>query len=293
MVYLHGGSLNPVVRDMKAQIEHYVRSGYTVVWPLFCDRGNFCLDFDHYEDNLISATFAALAELETSGHTAPTRDRSGRPTFVYTGHSLGSIVGTRTTAKLGRMHAQDASVLLPSALVFHDPGGYEVKVGDFEIKKVFPLTPDTLASMPERLLVLITERLTFEEVNGTSSVHGIFDNAPIANKHAWVIPHQCVKATWGGPDYTCPAITRPEDERHWLFAHVYVSHHRVGERDTHLTPISQVAVFDRILACATEGLTGLVQPLCNGAESTYTGAWVENGGVLKLAAPLYPYPAAP
>jgi hypothetical protein len=294
MVFLHGGSLNPVVREMKQQIEHYVRSGYTVVWPLFCNRGNLCLDFDRYEDNLVSATFSALEELAQPGHVAPTHDDEGRPKFVFAAHSLGTIVGARTTAKLGAMRALDDTIPLPSALLFHDPAGYEVAVGDIVMKEIFPLTPETLAGMPDDILmVAVTERLTLDEPNGPGTVLPLFESAPVLDKRAFVLPHQCVKSSWGTLSYTCPTITARSDERHGLFQHVYVSHHRTGERDAHLTPISRVAIFDRLLACATEALTDEVQPLCSGEQSLYTGAWTENGVISRPADPLYPYPMGP
>jgi pimeloyl-ACP methyl ester carboxylesterase len=314
IVYIHGAAPWPSAphpTNIRPQIEHYVQSGYTVVWLMFCDGTPWlrpCIDFDVQEETALASLASAFEELRDPGHVHPSVDAQGRPQVVFVAHSVGTVMAARMAAQLGREQQDDVSVPAPAALILHDPAGYEQKwdVGDLhvDIRATFPLEWPALEGLraDTKLLLLVAEG-SEPHSNSLSTAPRLLAEAhlPAEQEQAWVVPHQQVKATncewsWGrwrwencDLDYPSPtgAIEGRTRDVHGTFEHIYYSVHETPGIGT---PVSRRGFDDHTLSCAAEALSGAER--CS--DVTYMGRWMEDGVPVHGTREKYRYqPSAP
>lgn len=147
IVFLHGwGGVNPDYYD--AWIEHLVRKGNIVIYPVFQSWSSL-LSSNRYTSNCIQAIGDAIELLQgqnespsqhTSQHTRPDLDK-----FAIVGHSVGGVLGLNVAAL-----AQQSGLPVPKAIMSVEPR----KVPLLSLEDFSTISPRTL------LLVIAADRDT-------------------------------------------------------------------------------------------------------------------------------------
>lgn len=111
VVFNHGwGGTNP--RAYGAWIEHIVRRGNIVVFPLYQDPGSFRYPTKLVTGNALEAVKAAVAELKNGAHVQPELDK-----VAFVGHSAGGQIAANLAAL-----AKDHGIPVPKAVMPVQPG---------------------------------------------------------------------------------------------------------------------------------------------------------------------------
>jgi pimeloyl-ACP methyl ester carboxylesterase len=309
IVFLHGAAPfpnAPAPTDVRSQIQHYVRHGFTVAWLMFCDRDSICSDFQSQEQTALDSLEAVIDELGQPGHVHVPNDAQGRPRLVFLAHSVGTVMAARMAARLGADQQADPAVPAPAALILLDPAGYEQKfdLGDIhiDIRKIFPLEPPALDGMrPDTKIVALVAEGSVNHANSRSTGPRILHYAPVADKLGWVVPHQCVRTNNNGPgDYTTcngrEVEGRTADQSGtffgWRWRDYYATHGSPAD-EARVSPVAYLGFFDHALACVREALGEGAQARCSGSLVTDMGRWRENGAVVQPARPKVPYSWTP
>jgi hypothetical protein len=305
IVYLHGAAPFPNApdpSDVRSQIQHYVRQGFTVAYLMFCDRNSICSDFEIQEQAALDSLEAVMDELSQPGHVHVSHDGQGRPKVAFLAHSVGTVMAARMASRLGAEQASDPSVPAPAALILLDPAGYEQKfdMGNLhiDIRHIFPLEAPALNGMrPDTKIVALVAEGSAADANSISTAPRILTYAPVADKRAWLVPHQCLQSNNGAINYTsCNGRTvdgRTADVHDgqffgWKWRDYYATHGSPAD-EARLSPISYLGFFDHALACVREAFGEGPQARCSGSLVTDMGRWRENGSVVQQARPKVPY----
>lgn len=135
VVFAHGwGGLDP--NAYGAWIEHVVRRGNVVIYPLY--QADLRTPTTDFTPNAISAVRAALGTLAAGGHVRPDLER-----FAIVGHSAGGLVAANTAAL-----AAESGLPVPRAVMAVCPG----KTWNLARRTAIPLAD--LSKIPSSTLLL-------------------------------------------------------------------------------------------------------------------------------------------
>lgn len=111
VIFSHGwGATNP--KSYGAWIEHLVRRGNLVVFPIYQNPGEFRYDTKQVTANAVQAVRAAIATLQGGGHVKPELDK-----MATVGHSAGGQISANLAAL-----AASAGLPQPKAVMAVQPG---------------------------------------------------------------------------------------------------------------------------------------------------------------------------
>lgn len=308
VVYFHGASLWPSPTQVRSQIEHYVQSGYSVLYPMFCNDKLACVDFVRQDGNAMTALMDGRYTLWQDDHVGLEVRADGKENIAFVAQSLGSHIATRLAGWLGHLDRGWGALPTPQALIFHDAAGHESSIRSavgslgegfyqwvingledhglgwdpiaggprtYEIKDVLPLTPELLSGVPSSTLVLLlAAEETYETPNAFETARRIYAYVPAAESRAYVVPSQCATEVNGSVSYECPPDLAASSHSAWH--HYYFSSHVLfGIGDDALM---NSAVVLQTTACLEQARTGSVQPLCTGSFATFSGVWQQPDG---------------
>jgi len=312
IVYFHGADMAPAPTKQRAQIEHYVRSGVSVLWMPFCDTKRSCLDFVKYESNAIRALLDGRFRLWQSDHVDIAQDANGREQILFVSFSLGSHVAARIAGQIGALNVNWGALPEPKGIIFHDPAGNEASVKGaltdagfgwlyptavniiesngwgwdppgggartYMIRDALPLAQNMLAGIqPSTFVIILGAKASVTFPNAYETARRLYSYPSSSVKRAYVVPHQCVSQLIGPPSYVCPANL--SQSSHNMFGHQYYSNHAMFAEGT--DNLKETALLMQTTACAKQVETGVVQAYCTGSQATYTGTWQQPNGTFQ------------
>lgn len=137
IIFMHGWSgTNPAIYG--AWIEHLVRKGNIVLYPVYQEEGSFRYPIDKVLTNSVSAVKEALRELKGASHV-----RVDLSKVAMVGHSMGGIIAANLCAV-----AQQNGIPSAKALMVVQPGKTWAKSGRVAA------TLEDLSSIPSQTLLL-------------------------------------------------------------------------------------------------------------------------------------------
>lgn len=169
IVFAHGwGGVNPT--DYGSWINHLVRRGNIVVYPVYQTYADMFSGFSQYTANCMAAIQDALAELRNPKHVTPDLDR-----FATVGHSLGGLlspnIAASCAAAAGAARGQ-ADLPVAKAVMSVEPGGTPI----LPLEDLSPIPADTL------LLTIVGDQ---DQIVGSKDAKKIFSRTsqiPLQNK---------------------------------------------------------------------------------------------------------------
>ncbi|MBN9392464.1 MAG: alpha/beta hydrolase fold domain-containing protein [Chloroflexi bacterium] len=173
IAFLHGyAGVNPDSDGYTAWINHLVRRGNILIFPVYQDRNS--TDGTNYTENALTALKAALPRLQDGTHVKPDLGN-----FSLLGYSAGGVIATNLAAR-----AEKSGLPVAKTLVAVSPGGCSncsiLAIRNFTLDQ-----PAELAAIPAstRLLLMVGNQ---DIIVGKSAASLIWQNTaqiPAANKN--------------------------------------------------------------------------------------------------------------
>jgi pimeloyl-ACP methyl ester carboxylesterase len=146
--------------NYSAWIEHLVKRGHVVVYPVYQD--SLFTPAEKFTPNALQAVQDAVRELQTGAHVRPELDK-----YALIGHSAGGVISADLAVR-----AKAAGLPVPRALMIVEPGR-----GNIGGKPNLPMEDYTRISAQTLLLVVIGE--TYPSGQDSWPAELIFQQAPI------------------------------------------------------------------------------------------------------------------
>ncbi|MEW6380331.1 MAG: alpha/beta hydrolase [bacterium] len=167
IVFAHGwGGINPT--DYGSWINHLVRNGNIVVYPVYQTYRDMFTGFSAYTAHCMTAIQDALEELRRPGHVTPELDK-----FATVGHSLGGLLAANIASSCAAARAAGrADLPVAKAVMSVEPGGTPV----LPLEDLSPIPADTL------LLTVVGDQ---DKIVGSFDARKIFSRTsqiPLENK---------------------------------------------------------------------------------------------------------------
>jgi len=284
VVYFHGWEINPDPKNDRALIMHFVRSGYTVIYPRYCS--GWCTGFASFLNDADAAVSAAMWQIQTesakpTSKIPPIQTRDGRFVVHHASHSLGSYPSSMLASKLGTSGATTA----PRSLIFFDPAGHNLA------GSALPLNASDLAGIrSDTLMLILGAQQTQGDANASNTARRLFHRIPAAKKFAWVVSHQCVSRPTSTSNWvynTCPTNLGASGTTS-NYRYYYSGHNSMKSTAETVDNMAQVSFFNHASACLTEAETGVAQNLCSLSGSS-AGVWLAPGGMTTRAKAMTTY----
>lgn len=270
ILFVHGTrAMNPY--DYGGWIEHLVRKGNVVIYPIFEHEGRWKALRDSNEAALKRALKATKEAIQDLQESSPIKLRLDR--FAITGHSFGGGLSAQIAAR-----AKGSGLPEPKAVMPVQPGWHG--------KEEMPL--DALKGIPSTALVLILEgdRDQFEDTRQGNDIYNSIPQVPEDRKRFIVFQTDEHGETPLIADHSSPLAPNPDygkpltrkDRRGRGFAEMLTGM-REGEEDV-LDYLGYWKLFDSLCEAAFNGET--IEKVV-GTESTISmGEWSDGTPVKKL-----------
>jgi len=160
IVFNHGwGATNP--RSYGLWIEHIVRRGNIVIYPIYQNPNKWAYPPKKVTSNAIFAVKDAINRLQVRGQIKPKLDK-----FAIVGHSAGGLI----TANMAAL-ANSVSLPKPRAIMCIEPGisWSEIKIINIPLEDLSKIPEDTL------LLTVVGDE---DEITGDKDAKKIFNETP-------------------------------------------------------------------------------------------------------------------